>query len=253
MSLERFRGLHDRLLALTEMLPARGTAPRPADAERVAPESRLTVGVARELFESQLIARHLDVAAYELRARGEGFYTISSAGHEGNVVLGRLLEPTDPALLHYRSAALFVERARKRPDVDAIDCVTLGLTASSEDPISGGRHKVFGSKPLGIVPSTSTIASHLPRAVGFGFALERARRLGVGRKSPPDALAVASFGDASLNHSTALGALNAAGWVLHQKLKLPVLFVCEDNELGISVRTPEGWTAERLRALPHIA
>src|SRR5687768_2451207 len=98
MSLERFRGLHDRLLALTEMMPPGGELPRAGDADRVTADSRLTVGVARELFESQLIARHLDVAAYELRARGEGFYTISSAGHEGNVVLGRLLEPTDPAL-----------------------------------------------------------------------------------------------------------------------------------------------------------
>ncbi|HET9960567.1 MAG TPA: transketolase C-terminal domain-containing protein, partial [Polyangiaceae bacterium] len=59
-------------------------------------------------------------------------------------------------------------------------------------------------------------------------------------------------GDASVNHSTALGALNAAGWVSHQNLKLPLLFVCEDNGLGISVRTPPGWITERVRALPHI-
>src|SRR5262245_37767820 len=147
MSLERFRALHDRLLALAKTRPPSAAAPQ-GDAERLVESSRLTRGAARELFASQLAARHLDVAAYEMRARGEGFYTISSAGHEGNVVLGRVLEPTDPALLHYRSAAFFVERARKRPEVDAIDGVTLGLAASREDPISGGRHKVFGSVPL---------------------------------------------------------------------------------------------------------
>ena len=39
---------------------------------------------------------------------------------------------------------------------------------------------------------------------------------------------------------TALGALNAAGWVTHQNLPLPLLFVCEDNGLGVSVRSPPG-------------
>src|SRR3546814_7334359 len=41
----------------------------------------------------------------------------------------------------------------------------LSFAASSEDPISGGRHKVIGSRPLAIPPQTSTIASHLPKAV----------------------------------------------------------------------------------------
>jgi 2-oxoisovalerate dehydrogenase E1 component len=255
MSLERFRGLHDRLLALTEMMPPGGELPRAGDTDRVAADSRLTVGVARELFESQLIARHLDVAAYELRARGEGFYTISSAGHEGNVVLGRLLEPTDPALLHYRSAALFVERARKRPDVDALDCVTLGLTASSEDPISGGRHKVFGSIPLGVLPQTSTIASQLPKAVGLALSLERARKLGrtprIGELAiPDDAIVITSLGDASINHASATVAINAARWVTYQKLRLPLLIVCEDNGIGLSVRTPAAWPAAVLSAGP---
>ena len=61
-----------------------------------------------------------------------------------------------------------------------------------------------------------------------------------------------TFGDASLNHSTALGTLNATSWTLHQKLAVPLLFVCEDNGLGISVRTPEGWVETRLRAQPHV-
>jgi 2-oxoisovalerate dehydrogenase E1 component len=257
MSLERFRGLHDRLLALTEMLPGARDRPGLGDADRVMPESPLTAVTARELLESQLTARHLDVVAYELRARGEGFYTISSAGHEGNVVLGRLLEPSDLALLHYRSGALFVERARKRPHVDAVDCVTLGLTASSEDPISGGRHKVFGSMALGVLPQTSTIASQLPKAVGLALSLERARRLGrtprVGDLDiPAGAIVLTSLGDASINHASATVAINAARWVTHQKLRLPLLIVCEDNEIGLSVRSPSGWTRAVLSAGPSL-
>jgi 2-oxoisovalerate dehydrogenase E1 component len=206
----------------------------------------------RELLESMLLGRHLDRAAHELRAQGHGQYTICSSGHEANVVLGRLTTPSDPTLLHYRSVAAQIERARHVPGVDAVRDIALSLVASSEDPLCSGRHKLFGSKALGIVPQTSTIASHLPRAVGMAYALELRPRLGILPHAPRDTIAVASFGDASINHSTALGAFNAASWSLHQNLKLPLLFVCEDNGLGISVRTPEGWVETRLRSLPHI-
>lgn len=208
--------------------------------------------LARELFESQLLARLVDVESHELRARNQGFYTICSAGHEANVVLGRLTRPSDPALLHYRSAALFVERARAAPEIDAVRDLLLSLAASADDPISGGRHKVFGSVPLGIPPQTSTIASHLPKAVGLAVALVQARRLGRPDAAPADALVVCSFGDASLNHSTAQGALNAASWTAFQHVPAPVLFVCEDNGLGISVRTPTGWVEARMRAMPSV-
>ncbi len=216
-----------------------------------APPLTIDPGLARELFDSQLLARLVDVESHELRARGQGFYTICSAGHEGNVVLGRLTAPTDPALLHYRSAAFFVERARQRPAIDPVFDLLLSLAASSDDPISGGRHKVFGSVPLGIPPQTSTIASHLPKAVGLAVALEQARRLDR-PAAPADAIVVCSFGDASLNHSTAQGALNAAAWTAFQHLPVPVLFVCEDNGLGISVRTPPGWVEARMKAMPNL-
>ncbi|WP_262391199.1 thiamine pyrophosphate-dependent enzyme [Nocardiopsis sp. CNR-923] len=52
---------------------------------------------------------------------------------------------------------------------------------------------------------------------------------------------VCSFGDASANHSTAVGAINAALHSAHQGIPMPVLFVCEDNGIGISVRTPTEW------------
>jgi len=203
-----------------------------------------------ELLESMLLTRHLDRAAHELRASGAGHYTICSAGHETSVVLGRLTRPSDPTMVHYRDGAFFVERARAVPGFDPVRAVLSSLIAAASDPGSGGRHKVFGSRELGIIPQTSTIASHLPRALGLGFGIERRARLGLGPTD--DAIVVCSFGDASVNHSTALGALNAAGWAAHQHHKVPVLFVCEDNGLGISVRTPPGWVELRARTLPHI-
>lgn len=194
-----------------------------------------------ELFESQMLTRHLDLMARILRARDQAFYTIGSAGHEGNAVLGRLTRPTDPAFLHYRSGAFMAERSRKVENVDPVYDTLLSLVASSDDPIAGGRHKVWGNAPLWVLPQTSTIASHLPKAVGTAIALGRARRLGQQVPVPVDSIVVCTFGDASVNHSTAAGAFNCAQWTRYQKLPVPILFVCEDNGLGISVTTPPGW------------
>ena len=236
---------------LTQLVAAFRQAVASSGPARSTPPS-LEPTLARELLESMLLARYLDVAALELRTRGVGHYTIGSSGHEGNAVLGRLTRSSDPSLVHYRSAALQLERARQVATVDGVRDIALSLVASSEEPVSSGRHKLFGGKALGIIPQTSTIASHLPRAVGLAYALGWKRQQGLSQE-PHDALVLCSFGDASINHSTALGAFNAAGWVAHQSLPLPLLFVCEDNGLGVSVRSPPGWVEARLRALPHVS
>jgi 2-oxoisovalerate dehydrogenase E1 component len=214
---------------------------RPKPSDPIRPGSALSVAEFLELFDSQLANRHLDLEARAMRARGEGFYTIGSSGHEGNALIGRATRHSDMAFLHYRSGAFMIERARQVPGIDPVYDTALSFSASAEDPISGGRHKVWGSVPLTVPPQTSTIASHLPKAVGAAIALHQAPRLGVTPPVPADSIVVCSFGDASANHSTAVGALNAAAWTAYQKLPCPVLFVCEDNGIGISVRTPGGW------------
>jgi hypothetical protein len=100
---------------------------------------------------------------------------------------------------------------------------------------------VFGRYDLHIIPQTSTIASHLPRAVGVAFSIARAKKLGVSCAWPDDAITVCIFGDASVNHSTAVGAINCALHASYQGVPMPLLFVCEDNGIGISVPTPRGW------------
>ncbi len=195
------------------------------------------------LFDAQLGSRHLDLAARWLQTRGRGYYTIGSSGHEGNVAVAEALRPTDPALLHYRSGGFYLGRASQVPGHDGLRDVLLGIVAAVDEPMTGGRHKVFGNHELAVLPQTSTISSHLPRAVGVAFAIARAKKLGVASKWPNDAVAVCSFGDASVNHSTAVGAINAAAQGSFQGLPLPLLLVCEDNGIGISTRTPKGWVA----------
>lgn len=196
-----------------------------------------------DVFDAQLGSRHLDLAARWLRSKGRGFYTIGSSGHESNAAVAAVLRSTDPALLHYRSGGFYLARARQVAGSDPVRDVLLGLVAAVDEPISGGRHKVFGRYDLHVIPQTSTIASHLPRALGVAFSVARARKLGVESPWPADALAVCSFGDASANHSTAVGAINAAMHTAYQGVPVPLLFVCEDNGIGISVKTPQGWIA----------
>ena len=69
----------------------------------------------------------------------------------------------------------------------------------------GSRYKVFGRRDLAVLPQTSTIASHLPPALGMAFAVDRVRKLGLEGEYPRYAVVVCSFGDASANHSTAVG------------------------------------------------
>ena len=220
-------------------------APR-AD-EPVLPDSLCTARDFADLFESQLISRHLDLMARVLRVKNKVFYTIGSSGHEGNAMVARLTRHTDPAFLHYRSGAFMAERFRKLPGMDPIMDSALSFAASKDDPASGGRHKVWGSKPLWVLPQTSTIAAHLPKAFGTAVAIEQAPRIAHRLPIPDDSIVICSFGDASANHATAQTAFNAAQWTAYQKLPAPVLFLCEDNGIGISVKTPDAWIANSFR------
>jgi 2-oxoisovalerate dehydrogenase E1 component len=214
--------------------------------------SELELTALWQLFEAQATSRHLDFVARELQQAGRGYYTISSAGHEGNAMVAMALRATDPGLLHYRSGAFYVARARQVPGTSPVRDVLQGLLGQADEPIAGGRHKVFGHPDLAVIPQTSTIASHLPRAVGLAVALHRAHRLGVDCEWPPDAVVVCSFGDASANHSTATGAINTAVNTAFRGLPVPILLVCEDNGFGISVPTPAGWIESAYGSRPGL-
>jgi len=205
-----------------------------------------------EMFTSQIMSRQLDLMARALRLENKVFYTIGSSGHEGNVMLGKLTKHTDPAFLHYRSGGFMMERSRYKKHIDPIYDTCLSFAASQSDPASGGRHKVWGSKELWVLPQTSTIASHLPKAVGTALGVELGKRSNSGLPIPDDSIVVCNFGDASSNHSTAQGAFNAAAWASYQGLDVPLLFVCEDNGLGISVKTPAGWIERNYKHRPGL-
>ena len=215
-------------------------------------ESGLTPIELIDLFESQVISRHLDLMARILKNKNQCFYTIGSSGHEGNAVFGKVFRIDDMAFLHYRSGAMMIQRSKQLPGSTPIYDTMLSFAASSEDPIAGGRHKVWGSYPLMVPPQTSTIASHLPKAMGAALSIARAHDLQVESLMQKDSVVFCNFGDASANHSTALGAINAASWTAYQNVKMPIVFACEDNGIGISVSTPPSWIENNFSNRPSL-
>jgi 2-oxoisovalerate dehydrogenase E1 component len=231
------QAIHEKFLARVRdgKLPRRVSDVQPGE---VGLEREAMVG----LFYSQCTSRQMDRISRRLQARGEGFYTIGSSGHENNAAVAEALRLDDMAFLHYRSNAFQIHRAGKLPGQTPCWDMLLSFAASAEDPISGGRHKVIGSKPLFIPPQTSTIASHLPKAVGAAFSIGIAKTLKLEETAlRRDSIVLCSFGDASANHSTAQGAFNTAAWTAYQGSPMPLVFLCEDNGIGISTRTPRGW------------
>ena len=242
--MDRAEIVHENFLARV----ASGDLPQGA-----APDGTLSATEAVMLYRAQCLSRALDRTSRAMQKAGQGFYTIGSSGHEGMAAVAHSLRPEDIAFLHYRDAAFQIARANQVPGQSITWDMLLSFACSSEDPISGGRHKVLGSRALMIPPQTSTIASHLPKAVGAAYGLGLARRRPPEhRMLPQDGIAMASFGDASINHSTAQGAINTTGWAAVQSVPLPLLLVCEDNGIGISTQTPKGWIAASMQHRPGI-
>jgi len=200
-----------------------------------------------DIFESQAMSRILDLQSRIMQKKGQSFYTIGSSGHEGNAAYAKAFRATDMAFLHYRSGAFAIQRGKQVSGQTTLYDMLLSFAASKEDPISGGRHKVLGSHALFIPPQTSTIASHLPKAVGTAYSVSLSKRIEHQPLLPKDSVVICNFGDASSNHSTAQGAINSAAWAAYQSMPMPIVFVCEDNGIGISTSTPQGWIAANYR------
>jgi 2-oxoisovalerate dehydrogenase E1 component alpha subunit len=101
--------------------------------------------------------------------------------------------------------------------------VFLGIFAKADDPSSGGRQMPahWGSRRLGIITGSSPIATQVPHAAGIAYAV---------RYRGEDAVVATWFGDGATSEGDWHEGLNFAG--VH---RLPVIFVCENNQYAISV------------------
>jgi 2-oxoisovalerate dehydrogenase E1 component len=163
-------------------------------------------------------ARWVDGVEEELVQRGEAFFQLGGAGHEGTAVLADHLGPQDWLQPHYRSRALLIRRG-VHPER-----FFHGLLSTALSDSAGRQMPAFLNDPaLNVLPMTVPTGNGLLHAVGV------AREI---RDQPDAPIVVAGIGDGTTQQGEVMEAIGEAA-----RAGLPVLFLIDDNGYAISTHT----------------
>jgi 2-oxoisovalerate dehydrogenase E1 component len=184
------------------------------------------------MYRTMVTSRQIDDREIALRLQNKTFFQISSAGHEAiGVALAEHLKPgEDWFFLYYRDRALAL--ALGQPPLDHF----LQAVAAADDPASGGRQMPahYGNVNLHIASTSSPTGTQFNQAVGAAEAGYRAGLAPAIRDAvegiSEDEIVLVTSGEGTTSEGEFWEALNTAC-----TLKLPVVFVIQDNEYAISV------------------
>ncbi|MBS4199606.1 thiamine pyrophosphate-dependent dehydrogenase E1 component subunit alpha [Bacillus sp. FJAT-49732] len=183
-----------------------------------------------DMYEMMLLARRIDERMWLLNRSGKIPFVISCQGQEAAQIGAAfaLDKEKDYILPYYRDLGVVLSFGMTPTEI------MLSGFAKAEDPNSGGRQMPghFGQRKNRIVTGSSPVTTQVPHAVGIALAA---------RMENSDLVSFVSFGEGSSNQGDFHEGLNFAG--VH---KLPVIFLCENNQYAISVPVHKQLACEKV-------
>jgi 2-oxoisovalerate dehydrogenase E1 component alpha subunit len=172
-----------------------------------------------EMYYTMVLARTLDERLWVLQRQGKIAFHISGMGQEGTQVGAAFALDREKDILHpyYRDLALTLAWGMTPREI------MLSNYARQGEPNSGARQMPahYGHRRLRIITGSSPVATQIPQAVGVALA---------SKMRGEDAVTLVCFGEGGSSKGDFHEGLNFAGI-----LKVPVIFLCQNNQYAISV------------------
>jgi 2-oxoisovalerate dehydrogenase E1 component len=184
-------------------------------------------------YRTMLLSRRLDDKEIQLKRQNKIFFQISGAGHEAiQIAAAAHARPGyDWFYFYYRDRAFSLQLGMTPLDH------MLQAVGAEADPASGGRQMPahWGRRDLHIVSTSSPTGTQFLQAVGTAEAAMRVLKLDDEElvrttEARDDEVVFVTTGDGTTSEGEFWESLNSAS-----NLKVPVIYIVEDNKYAISV------------------